>query len=146
VRPALLFALGFAGLTALGTWLWLAGGDALYAQAIAPLAREIYELLGIRGRGSLRRTRFINLVPFTALMLLTPRLAWRRRLGGLLLGWLALCLSHIALNGYAIASGARGHLPPAAAHASDALPLLLWLVIARDFAREKLGSLRRRGA
>lgn len=146
MKRALLLALSFAGLTALGTWLWLAGGDALYAKAIAPLAREIYQLLGISGRGTLRRTRFINLVPFTALMLLTPRLASRRRLAGLLLGWLVLVVSHIALNGYAMASGSKGKLPPVAALASDAMPFVLWLVFAREFVRETLSSARRRRA
>ncbi len=140
MKQILLFTLSFVALTMLGTWLWMAGGDVLYDRALGPIARELYALLGIEGRGSFRRTRFINLVPFTALMLLTPGLGTRRRARGLLLGWLVLVGSHLALNGYAMASQARGNLPLFAAQLSDALPFLLWLVLARDFVA---GHIRR---
>jgi len=140
MKRILFFTLSFVALTMLGTWLWMAGGDVLYDRALDPIAREIYVLLGIEGRGSFRRTRFVNLVPFTALMLLTPGLAARRRARGLLLGWLVLVGSHVALNGYAMATQARGNLPLFAAQLSDALPFLLWLALARDFVA---GTVRR---
>lgn len=144
MKPILLFTLSFIALTMLGTGLWLAGGEGLYARALQPIAHEIYQALGVTGRGSLHRTRFINLVPFTALMLITPRLGLRQRVAGLLAGWSILAASHIALNGYAMARGARGQLPLLAAQASDALPFLLWLALARDFVRERLRGLRPR--
>jgi len=146
MKPILLFALSFVALTLLGTWLWLAGGDVLYDRALDPIAREIYALLGIEGRGSFRRTRFINLVPFTALMLLTPGLGARRRARGLLVGWLVLVGSHVALNGHAMATQARGNLPLFAAQLSDALPFLLWLVLARDFVAGQIRRARSRSA
>lgn len=145
MKQILLFALSFVVLTILGTWLWLAGGDQLYARALRPIALEIYGLLGITGRGTLVRTRFINVVPFTALMLVAPGLGIRKRIFGMLIGWGILVLSHVALNGYAMALGARGHLPRMAAQASDAMPFLLWLFLARDSVREILRGLGRRG-
>jgi hypothetical protein len=145
MKRALLFTLGFVALTTFLTWLWLSGGNRLYAEAIEPLAREIYRLLGVHGRGTLLRTRFINIVPFTALMLLTPRLGLRKRLLGLVVGWGVLVLSHIALNGYAMASRSRGQLPPVAALASDAMPFLIWFVFARGFVAETMQAVRRRG-
>ncbi|HKK53173.1 MAG TPA: hypothetical protein VKA74_16365 [Myxococcota bacterium] len=138
MKQVLLFALSFVVLTMLGTWLWMAGGDRLYAQALRPVALEIYGLTGVTGRGTLVRTRFINLVPFTALMLVAPGLAMRKRIVGLLIGWCLLALSHVALNGYAMTLGARGHLPRFAAQASDAMPFLLWLFLARDSVRALL--------
>jgi hypothetical protein len=143
MKRFLLFAASFVALTVPLTWLWMSGGDKLYAQTITPLAREIYELFGITGRGTLRRTRFINLIPFTTLTLLTPGLTLRRRLVGLLAGWAVLVASHIGLNGYAMVTQSRGQLPPVAALGSDAMPFLIWFVIARDFVRKTLHSVRR---
>ncbi len=144
MRRAILLTLSFVALTLALTWLWLNGGGRLYADAITPIARGIYDAIGLEGFGTMRRLRFINLVPFTSLMLLTPGLDWRRRLGGLGIGWLVLVASHIALNGLAIASRAKGQLPPTAALASDALPFLLWMVFARDFVRETMARVRSR--
>jgi len=146
MKRFLLFAASFVALTVPLTWLWMSGGDKLYAQTITPLAREIYELFGITGRGTLRRTRFINLIPFTTLTLLTPGISLRRRLVGLVTGWAVLVVSHIALNGYAMTRQSRGPLPPVAALGSDAMPFLIWYVIARDFVRETLHSVRGRPA
>jgi hypothetical protein len=142
MKRVLLFALSFVVLTVPLTWLWLSGGDRLYARAVTPFARELYEWLGITGKGTMLRMRFINLVPFTTLMLLTPSLSWRRRGLALLVGWIVLVLSHVALNGYAMATGSRGQLPPVAALGSDAMPFLLWFVFARDFVRETMRSVR----
>jgi hypothetical protein len=143
MKQAILFTVGFVALTLLLTWLWLSGGNALYARAVGPIAREIYEWIGLTGPGTMGRTRFINLVPFTSLMLLTPRLSLRKRMIGLVVGWLVLVASHIALNGVAMASRSRGQLPPVAALASDAMPFLLWSVFARDFIREMMVRVRR---
>jgi len=142
MKQVLLFTLSFVALTILLTWAWVSGGDVLYAKALRPFAHEIYDWLGLTGRGSLVRTRFINIVPFTSLMLLTPRLNLRKRLVGLAIGWLVLALSHIALNGFAKASGATGQLPPVAALASDAMPFLLWSVFAREFVRDTMAHVR----
>ena len=142
MKQALLFTLSFVVLTVSLTWLWVSGGDVIYGKTLQPLAHEIYDWIGLSGRGTMRRTRFINIVPFTSLMLLTPRLTLRKRLTGLVIGWLVLMLSHIALNGIAIASRATGQLPPTAALASDAMPFLLWSVFAREFVRETITRVR----
>jgi hypothetical protein len=142
MKQALLFTLSFVALTVLLTWAWVSGGDVLYAKALRPFAHEIYNWLGISGRGSLVRTRFINIVPFTSLMLLTPGLRLGTRFGRLGIGWLILALSHIALNGFAMASRSTGQLPPVAALASDAMPFLLWSVFAREFVRETIARVR----
>jgi hypothetical protein len=139
MKQALLFALSFAALSLLLTWLWLGGGNALYAAMMQPIANSIYDALGLPGHGTMRRLRFINFVPFTALMILTPRLSMRRRLGGLAIGWLVLAAFHIALNGIAIsAATSQKRLPPMAAFTSDAMPFLIWYVIARDFVQATL--------
>ena len=61
-------------------------------------------------------------------MLVTPGLGWRRRLGGLLAGLFALFVSHLALN---LTEGPRrGSLPIMPSMLSDALPFVLWVVVA----------------
>ena len=142
MKQALLFTLSFTVVSLVLTWLWLAGGNVLYAELMTPIAREIYEGLGMREFGSMRRARFINLVPFAALMLLTPRLSFRRRFGGLALGLVVLSISHIALNGFATFSTTRTKLPLGAALLSDAMPFLLWFVLGRSFIQETLRRVR----
>ncbi len=138
MKQILLFTLSFVALSSALTWFWLAGGNALYAETMQPIAREIHQWVGLRGPGNMSRTRFINLVPFVCLMLLTPRLSRRRRWGGLAIGLLILVLSHLLLNAIAVDSQTRGRLPPTAALASDAMPFLIWFVIAREFVQEAM--------
>ncbi len=138
MKQILLFTLSFVALSFALTWLWLAGGNALYAETMQPIAREIHQWVGLRRAGTMGRARFINLVPFVTLMLLTPRLSRRRRWGGLAIGLLILVLSHLLLNAIAVGSHARGRLPPTAALASDAMPFLIWFMIAREFVQEAM--------
>ncbi len=138
MKQILLFTLKFVALTLALTWLWLAGGNALYAEIMQPIAREFHQWVGLRGPGTMGRTRFINLVPFISLMLLTPRLSLRRRWGGLAIGLSILVLSHLLLNAIAVGSHMRGRLPPTAALASDAMPFLIWFMIAREFVQEAM--------
>lgn len=126
------------------TWLWLSGLDARYAEWTQPLANRLNRALGLHGPGSMYRTRFINLVPFISLVLFTPKLSLRRRSVGLLVGLLVLMASHLVFNAAAVATGVRGSLPTLASLASDSMPFLLWFVIAREFAQEKLRHLRAR--
>jgi len=142
MKQILLFTLSFVALSLALTWLWLAGGNALYAQTMQPIAREIHQWVGLRGPGTMGRTRFINLVPFISLMLLTPRLSRRRRWGGLAIGLLILVLSHLLFNAIGVGSQKRGVLPPTAALASDAMPFLIWFVIARNFVQEAMRKVR----
>jgi len=142
MKQILLFTLKFVALTLALTWLWLAGGNALYAETMQPIARELHQWVGLRGPGTMGRTRFINLVPFISLMLLTPRLSLRRRWGGLAIGLFILVLSHLLLNAIAVGSHMRGRLPPTAALASDAMPFLIWFMIAREFVQEAMRKVR----
>ena len=143
MKQVLLFALSFLVVSAALTWLWLAAGNSLYVEFMTPIANGVYESLGFSKVGTMNRTRFINLVPFTALMLLTPRLSLRRRFLGLGLGLAFLSISHVALNGIAIASGNVARLPRFAMLTSDALPFLLWFLCARESVLETLRRIER---
>jgi sterol desaturase/sphingolipid hydroxylase (fatty acid hydroxylase superfamily) len=145
MKQAVLFTLSFVALSLVLTWLWLTGGNAVYAEMMEPVAREVYDWLGIHGQGTLRRKRFINFVPFTALMLLTPRLTLRKRLLSLVGGWVILAASHLTVNAIAMGTEPRNRLPLAAAFTSDAMPFLIWYVLARDFVQETLHRARHRG-
>ena len=142
MKQILLFTLSFAALSLFLTWLWLAGGNKLYADLMTPASLALHELLELKGRGTMQRMRFINLVPFTALVLLTPGLSPKRRFGGLVLGWLTLMLSHLALNAFAVAQASRGMLPRTAALLSDSLPFVLWFFVAREFVRSLMDQVR----
>ncbi len=143
MKQAILFILSFAVLSLALTWLWLAGGNVLYARLMTPIAGEIYDALGLQGHGTMGRTRFINLVPFASLMLLTPKLSWRRRFGGLVLGSGLIMLSHIAFNGAAIVTQTPRRLPRVGMLVSDAMPFVLWYVFAREFLKDTLSKIRR---
>lgn len=133
MKRALLVGLAFLLVTLPATWLWLEWGQQAYGSVFGPTARTLYDLLGLDGIPVKReRLRYINLVPFVGLMLVTPGLPLRRRLGGLAVGLLLLFASHLLLNalGSSIPGGTR--LPTTAAIVSDALPFVLWVAIARE--------------
>jgi len=142
MKRIILFTLAFAALTLALTWLWLAGGNAFYGLTMQPVAREINEWLGLDGPGTMLRNRFINMVPFVSLMLITPRLSFRRRVGGLIIGLLVLVASHLALNAIAVSLQSTRHFPPTVALLSDAEPFILWFVLARDFIQDSVQSIR----
>jgi hypothetical protein len=143
MKSILLFVLSFTLLSMFLTWLWLSGGNELYADAMQPIAWQLNKALGLQGPGSMKRGRFINLVPFVSLMLLTPRLTRRRRFGGLAIGVLILMLSHLGLNALGVAMRTPLFLPNTASVVSDAAPFILWFVIARDFIRDTLQRVRK---
>ena len=131
---ALWFALKFVALTAPLTWLWVTGGRELYASCFTPLADAVYELFGVEGVKAVWRERYINQVPFVALMLLTPSLGLRQRLVRLALGVVVILLAQIALNGIVQYGRATVEsLPIGLAILSDALPFVLWALLAREF-------------
>ncbi len=131
---ALLIALGFVAVTLPLTWLWFEGGRAFYGGVFTAVARPFYALLGLESVPiAAYRERYINLIPFVGLMLATPALTWRRRFGGLFAGLLLLLLSHLLLNVTpAFLPNQRATLPFAAAALSDALPFMIWVVLARE--------------
>jgi hypothetical protein len=140
------FALKVVALTLPLTWLWVNGGRAWYGWSLAPVADAIYALLGLDGVTFFPRDRYINQVPFAALMLLTPGLSLRRRIGGLALGAIAIFAVQMLVNAIALRgeSGATS-LPAGLSVLCDAAPFVLWAAIARDFVarfaeRDTIGS------
>jgi len=139
--------LGFLALTILGLWAWVHGGQRLYAQILVWTASWLYPLLGL-GDVPLAsaRLRYVNIVPFAALMLVTPGISWKRRTIGILSGLLILHLSHLALNATPrlFDFGREGlgpnTLSPIFMIVSDGLPFVLWAAFAPgflDWARKK---------
>jgi hypothetical protein len=130
-------------LSALLTALWLAWGQAAYAEFFARTARPLLEAFGAGVLPeSPAKSRFVSYVPFLVLMCGTPGLAWRRRLGGILLGVPLIFACHAALVAVEFLSHSR-HRPtgdafstllPAALFA-DAFPFLLWGLFASDVLR-----------
>lgn len=147
-KTLLLLLLKFVGITVPLTWIWLQGGQQVYFRTYMWLARPILILLGVTNfPPSLVRDRFINFIPFLALMLITPRLSARRRVVGIAAGMALLFVSQIALTYMAWASFIRdgqtsesmsNYFP--ALVMSDAMPFVLWAVLASEF----LGDLVKR--
>ena len=133
MKPALLFLAKFVCLTAPFVWLWQIGGLSAYHALYSPIADAIYEWLGFEGVAAPARDRYINLIPFLALMVLTPNLSTRRRLGGTAIGLVILFTMHIAVNLTANPKTLR--LPRSVALALDAAPFFLWVIIANEFVR-----------
>jgi hypothetical protein len=104
------------------------------------VAEQLYGLMGLSHVPIVgTRLRYINYVPFVGLMLVTPGLSIRRRLGSPGLGLALLCVSHLLLNATVLLSPEDlRRLPRAASIVSDALPFLLWVGIAREPIRRVL--------
>ena len=136
MKPALLFLVKFVCLTAPFIWLWQVWGLSVYHALYSPIASAIYECLGFEGIATPARTRYINIIPFLTLMILTPNLSVRRRFGGAAIGLLTLFSMHIAVN---LAANPRTlALPRLVSLILDAAPFFLWVVIAREFVRDFL--------
>ncbi len=133
MKATLLFLIKFVCLTAPFVWLWQVGGLSLYHALYSPVADAIYEWLGFEGVASPARDRYINLIPFLALMVLTPNLSTRRRLGGTAIGLVILFTMHIAVN--LTAHPVSYRLPLPVSLALDAAPFFLWVIIANEFVR-----------
>jgi hypothetical protein len=136
--------LEFFGLTVPLTWVWLQWGREAYYRAFVKVSRPILIALGVTGvRRDLVHDRFINYLPFLALMVVTPGLSLRRRVVGSLVGCFVLYLGHIGLT-YASFLTFIKHGPTRdsmsnyfpALMLSDALPFILWAIIANDLLRE----------
>jgi len=120
------------------TWLWLAWGQSAYESFFAATARPLLEAFGVGPVvASPARHRFVSYVPFLVLMLVTPRLGWRRRAGGILLGIPLIFLCHVGLVAVESLSHTRARPTPdsfslvfPAAMFADAFPFLLWALLA----------------
>jgi hypothetical protein len=134
MKQALLFLAKFVCLTAPVVWLWQIGGLSVYHALYSPIANAIYEWLGFEGVATPARDRYINMIPFVALMILTPNLSTRRRLGGTAIGLVILFTMHIAAN--LTANPVNLRLPWPVSLAVDAAPFFLWVIIANEFVRD----------
>jgi hypothetical protein len=130
---ALRFVASFVLISLPLTWFWVEGGWNSYAQLLNHVGGPIYSLVGLEELRIPARDRYINLIPFIALVIATPGLVLRRRLIGLLAGAALLFVSHLVINAVAELSGPTRALPPTLSTFSDALPLAIWAVIARHF-------------
>lgn len=134
MKATLLFLVKFVCLTAPFVWLWQVGGLKAYHALYSPIADVIYGWLGFEGIATPARDRYINLIPFVALMVLTPKLSTRRRLGGIAIGLVILLLTHIAVN--LMANPVTLRLPRRFSLILDAAPFFLWVIIANEFVRD----------
>ncbi|MFP6655107.1 MAG: hypothetical protein VCB25_05735, partial [Myxococcota bacterium] len=104
------------------------------------VAPPIYDVIGLgHARAAGLRERYINFVPFVALVLVTPGLTWRRRSVGLAAGLLAISIGHIALNLTALLEPGLA-LPVMASLVSDSFPFLVWLFVAYPVIAEFITS------
>ncbi|MBW2494765.1 MAG: hypothetical protein JRE43_08435 [Deltaproteobacteria bacterium] len=142
MKPALRFLIKFFCLTAPIVWLWHIGGWRYYHALYSPVAEAVYAWLGLEGVEATSRIRYINLIPFLTLMVLTPNLSRRRRLGGLAIGLALLFAMHIAVN--LTADPRTQILPQMVRLMLDAAPFFLWVIIAHEFVRDFMqrGTLR----
>ena len=130
MKGALLVVLSFVVVSLGLTWLWNEWLRAGYAQLFFAVARPLYDFLGFEeARAVAFRQRYINFVPFVSLVLVTPGLSIRRRALGLVFGLLFIFVCHLGLNLTEILQPGRA-LPIVPSVVSDALPFLVWIVIA----------------
>jgi hypothetical protein len=143
VTRLLLLCLEFLAISVPLTWVWLEWVRSAYVPLVFASAAPLRELLDIAhaGRGP-AVPRFLGYIPFLALMLITPLLSRQRRLLGTLIGMALIFVSHVGLAlvvDYAYATNPRNSRAVAAMFpallAVDALPFLIWAVIASDFVR-----------
>ncbi len=131
MKKVLLRVAAFALITLLLTWLWGEGGRVLYGRFLKLVAPSIYDVFGFEGaRVGAFRQRYVNFVPFIGLLLVTPQLSARRRAIGLAAGLFVLFCGHLALNLTESGAGGARHLPLVPSLVSDALPFIVWLIVA----------------
>ncbi|MFO0688037.1 MAG: hypothetical protein U0900_04975 [Myxococcota bacterium] len=143
----LLRVAAFVAITLLLTFLWDEGGRVAYGRFLKTVAPPIYDLLGFDGaRVGAFRQRYVNVVPFVGLVLVTPGLPARRRLVGLVIGLFVLFCGHLALNLTEVGRGRARHLPILPSLLSDTLPFLVWLGVAAPVLTRWLPGPRDPGA
>ncbi len=128
------FILKFVALTVPLALLWNEWGRGVYGGVLQDVSGTIYGWFGFDELQAHRgRDRYINYIPFLALMILTPALGWRRRLLGTLGGLVAIFCFHMVFGAVPQTRNSAFPLPLPLMQFSDALPFLLWIVLARDF-------------
>jgi hypothetical protein len=140
-RQLFLLLLEFLAITLPLAWLWQAGGREAYLAFFQWAAGPALEGLGVeRFPRVIVRNRFLNFLPFVALMLITPGMRLRRRCVGTAVGLALIFVVQIGFAAAAYHVRVRYGTSPRAYSAlfpallfSDSFPFLLWAVIAKDF-------------
>jgi hypothetical protein len=149
LRRLLLLLLLFFGLSIPLSWLWLEWGLVRYVSFLFAILRPLHDAFGWhftgKGTGGLS-IRFTSYLPFLVLVLVTPCLSARRRILGALAGGALITLSHLVMitllnAAFAAGNGYVSRLFPLM-FLMDGLPLLIWMVVARDFLRSVVPGLR----
>jgi hypothetical protein len=145
-KRSLLLVLEFVVLTVALTWLWVVWAHDAYASFFLRVADPLLDLLGVTEVvESPAQKRFVNYVPFFVLMVITPGLSLRRRIGGLLVGFPLIFLCHVGLVAVEFLAYTE-HRPTSdpfstvfpAAMFTDAFPFILWAIIAHRLIRDVL--------
>lgn len=126
------------------TWLWVEGGRRAYNRVVGAAARPVLDALALPSlKLGLVSPHFVSWLPFVVLMAVTPGLTVRRRALGTLVGFGAIFVVHVACALIAaVAHAAYGTSARSVAlrwpalMLNDALPFILWALVARDFVRE----------
>ncbi|HIF95559.1 MAG TPA: hypothetical protein EYQ54_00780 [Myxococcales bacterium] len=145
IRP-LLILIEFGLISVPLAWWWTHGGLDSYYEIFKRLAFPLLQELGVESiRAGLVRDRLAGYIPFLVLMVVTPQMSIKRRLGGLGLGFLAIFFAHVALgywswvcfirDGESVESMAR-YFP--ALILTDAVPFVAWAIAANKFLLDRL--------
>ena len=130
MKKSLLVVLAFVVVSIGLTWLWNEWLRVAYAHLFIAAAHPLYDFLGFEeARVSALRERYINFVPFVSLLAVTPGISIRRRILGLILGLIFIFVCHLGLNLAGLIQTGPA-LPIVPSIISDALPFLVWIVIA----------------
>jgi hypothetical protein len=126
-------------------WIWEKWGREAYGELFLQLSLPIYSLLGYHAllpEGA--RDRFINYLPFLVLMLVTPRMSPTRRAVGIAVGFVVIFLFQVFFVWYQYVAVPDPESLNQQTYSrflpvmliSDSIPLILWIVIAKDFVQE----------
>jgi len=130
LAKAILIVVSFVVISIGLTWIWHESLRVYYGELFTNVALKLHGALGL-GHAPIAglRQRYINFVPFTALLLVTPGLALRRRSLGLIVGLVIISISHLAVNLTALMTPGPS-IPVLAALVSDTFPFLIWFIVA----------------
>ena len=141
-KTLILFVLKLIAASAILYAIWDWKGEMWYALLFRQAALLVYGILGIKLAAvsealSIAVSRFFNILPFISLMSAAWGISWRRRLIGTLAGLLTLLIWHLAFTLIVRSIIGAHQLDPTAYRLlspwfllSDALPFVLWVIIA----------------
>jgi hypothetical protein len=141
-KTLILFVLKLIAASAILYAIWDWKGQMWYALLFRQTAIPAYGLLGIELVSlsealNIVVSRFFNILPFLSLMSAAWGISWRRRMIGALAGFLTLLIWHLAFTLIVSSIIGAHQLDPTAYRLlspwfllSDALPFVLWVIIA----------------